>query len=393
MSIDVRLRNRAEVLATVVRENGISRKRISHLTGLSQPTISRVIEQLIDEGLVFESGEIQEDRRGRRSILVNLDANKHFALGIDLGAVNTRLVFLDSSGSVRAIREVQTPREKNPSELAFWLGEQAKKISGQIPSKSIHTSIGLPGAVNPQNNLVSNAPNLPQIEDIQFVERLRVFFDLNLKFDNDANYAALGEFRYGSASGSNSTAMITLGLGLGVGLIQAGQVCQGATGLVGEFGQLPFGEANLPVEKAITWASIQENLKSIDFVGVHPEQFFLDQNADALKNVRMNFSNGLFLVSAAIVASIEPEVLVIGGGISPLLSREVIQLQNRLQSAFGYAPTIKISELGNFSGAIGAAIDSLKRYFEESGISSDRLADLPPKQPFEANQIPGTVVF
>lgn len=393
MSIDIRLRNRAEVIAAVVRENGVSRKRISALTGLSQPTVSRVIDQLIDEDLVYESGEVLEDRRGRRSVLVNLDANQNFALGIDLGAVNTRFVCIDSVGSVRAVKELQTPRELNSKNLALWIHDVSKSILGDISYKAQFVSIGLPGAVNPKTLAVSNAFNLQQIEKPEFVEQLSLLFSSKLKFDNDANFAVLGEYKYGAATGSSAAAAITLGLGLGVGLIKSGNIIHGSRGLVGEFGQLPFGTDCAPVERSITWANIQKELNSIDSKPVTPDLFFGTKSPNKFSEVRTHFSNALFLVSAAIVASTEPEVLVIGGGIAPFLGNEIPSLQELINDSFGYSPKIVISELGQYSGAIGAAIDALQRYFESLGISENTASELPAKKSFTPLQVPQVVCF
>lgn len=393
MSIDIKLQNRAEVLAAVIRENGVSRKRISTLTGLSQPTVSRVIDQLIEDRLVYESGEVLEDRRGRRSVLVNLDANQNFALGIDLGAANTRFVCLDSVGSVRAVKELQTPRDLDSTKLAIWIQDVSKSILGDISSKTRFISIGLPGAVNPSSLVVSNAPNLPQIQNPEFVDKLGQIFAADLKIDNDANFAVLGEYKYGAASGTLAAAVITLGLGLGVGLIKSGNIMHGSRGLVGEFGQLPFGKDSAPVEKSITWANIQNELLSIGVKSVSPEQFFSTKSSSSFSEARDQFSNALFLVSAAIIASTEPEVLVIGGGVAPLLSNEIPILQESIFESFGYSPKIVISELGQYSGAIGAAIDGLQRYFESLGISIETASALPSKKSFSPLQVPQMVSF
>ena len=107
-------------------------------------------------------------------------------------------------------------------------------------------ALGLPGAVGEAGDQVSNAPNLPQIEDPAFLAGLRAALPAPIVIDNDANYALLGEQRFGAASAAPTAAMITLGAGLGSALAIGGRLLRGKHGLVGEFGQLPVGPFGPP---------------------------------------------------------------------------------------------------------------------------------------------------
>ena len=230
----------------LLRSRPASRKEVARRAGISAATVTRVVDQLIADGLVVEGAEIVVENRGRRARIVDLVADRAHVVGIDLGASTTRFVVTDLIGTPVTAAVVPTPGHHEARALASWLASETAALTSGLPATPVQIALGLPGAVGEAGDQVSTAPNLPQIEDPAFLAGLRAALPAPIVIDNDANYALLGEQRFGAASAAPTAAMITLGAGLGSALAIGGRLLRGKHGLVGEFGQLPVGPFGAP---------------------------------------------------------------------------------------------------------------------------------------------------
>ncbi|WP_276116313.1 ROK family transcriptional regulator [Microbacterium halotolerans] len=381
--------NRAAVLAELLRSRPASRKQIASRTGVSPATVTRATDQLIHEGIVREGDEIVVENRGRRARALDLVAERSYAVGIDLGASNTRLVMTDLVGAPQIAVETKTPSQLSSQEMASWLAREVidAAAAAGVWSAVAHISLGLPGAVGQGDRVVSNAPNLPHVEDVRFLEVLERELGMTLEVDNDANFALLGEQRFGSARDAPTAAMLTLGTGLGAGLAIDGWILQGRHGLIGEFGQLPIGAHGLHLEHFVTGPGLLRRARETGVVLESPADLFSDAQPTSAKSLREEFDHALRVVLTAIAVSCEPEVIVLGGGISRSLESRLSAYQDALEQSLRYAPKLRAVELGNFSGAVGAAVTSLRTMYRELGVHESALVDLPTAQPLDLDSL------
>ncbi|WP_233206249.1 ROK family protein [Cryobacterium sp. N19] len=304
-------------------------------------------------------------------------ADTTHVVGVDVGANNTRFVIVDLLGVTVLSREIATPIDVSPPELAEWVVAQVKTTAANGWHFIRYACVGLPGAVNQENNSVSNAPNLIQVEDRRFLDALEASFGIPIEIDNDANYALLGEQRFGVARDFPTAAMLTLGAGLGGSLAVDGTILRGRHGLVGEFGHLPVGPLGTRLEHMVTGPGIIRRASEAGISLASPAELFVANPPAHIASLRDQFDQALLIVLTALAVSCEPEIIVLSGGIAKSLSSSFSRYEDALRQNLQYAPRLVLSGLGDMSGAVGAAVSGLHRAYQELGVASDALATLP----------------
>ena len=123
-----RKHNRARLLGALISNGRATRGQLASVTELSKPTVSRVVDDLIGEGLVREVAPETSNRRGRRATPLELVGDRVVACGVDMGATSTRFLLGDLSGRPLAIERRRTPRRKTAPMLARWVAEHVSAL-------------------------------------------------------------------------------------------------------------------------------------------------------------------------------------------------------------------------------------------------------------------------
>ncbi|KAB1905046.1 ROK family transcriptional regulator [Micromonospora tulbaghiae] len=372
-----RAANRSTVLAHVLTHGPVSRTAIGHETDLSPATVSRIVEQLLDEGLLTETDGAPTTARGRRATQVAIAAGRGVVCGVDVGGSNVRLVVADLAAEPLTGRTVPTPADYDAPRLAQWLADLIVATVGADRERLDCVAVGLPGAVRQGDRAVSNAPNLPQVEDPQFLRLLEKHLGTAVEVDNDSNYALLGELRFGAARDAQTAVMLTIGAGLGAGVAIDRRLFRGRSGLVGEFGHLPAGPLGAPLERIISGSGILARARELGLSFDNAADVF--RSADPrLAPVRQYVEQALLVILTAAVVAYEPEVIVLGGGISHALTPDLVRLRGRLHEIVPAAEaTVHGAELGDLSGALGAVVAALHTAYRRLGLAEADLARVP----------------
>jgi predicted NBD/HSP70 family sugar kinase/biotin operon repressor len=375
------LRDHAQrtVLTELLRQGGASRKAIARTTGLSPATVTRAVDALRKEGVLRESAAVVSVQRGRREVRLELVAERDTVVGVDLGASNTRLVLCDLAAAPLVVHEHATPADLAPKALARWLLERTGELSAAAgrTARPAGLCVGLPGAVG-RSRTVSNAPNLPQVEDPEFLSVLEAGAGCPVGIDNDADLALLGELRLGAARGADPAAIITIGTGLGAALAVGGTVLQGRHGLVGEFGQLPVGPFGTPLEHMVTGNGITRRAAEAG-VDLH-DPALLFSGDPAYATLRRQFDDALQIVLTAVAVSVEPETIVVGGRIGAAIASDLPTYQAALAAGLRASPELVPGQLGDLSGALGAAVAAVRVLYVDLGVDPTHLGALPAVQ-------------
>lgn len=383
---DTRELNRMAVLTELMRIRPASRKQVAEASGISAATVTRAVDQLITRGLVFEVAHLVSEQRGRRAVLLDVVSDRTYVVGVDLGASNTRLLLADLIGTPIAEREITTPAEGNTADLVSWLSAEIRSIADAYWTRVESIYVGLPGAVGRDGTTVSNAPNLPQVEQSGFLEKLRIELNVPVAADNDANLALLGEQHFGAARHSPTAVMLTIGAGLGAGLAIDGKILRGTHGVIGEFGQLPAGPLGTRLELMVTGPGI---LRLAAEAGLHlesPAELFAPDASAPVRTLRAHFDQAMIIVLTAATVSCEPEVIVLGGGIAKSLVDDLPRYESVLEHHLGTTPTLIGSALGDFAGATGAVVAALHEVYRELGVDDRAFGELPTATSAPASQ-------
>ncbi len=229
--------NRQIVLNYVRERSPISRAAISQETELQRSTVSLIVEELKEQGLIDEVEG--ESTGGRPPILLQLRAAGPIALGVDLGTTRTVVATSDLAGRVREQEQFLTdPRADETLKLII---ESARRLARK--EKGVEAiGLSLPGLVD---NETGNAIFVPHFRwrDWNVAKKLEAATGLRVVIDNDANAAALAELWFGRPEirEVRDFVLVLVEEGLGTGIVFDGQIYHGEAGAAGEFGHMTIG--------------------------------------------------------------------------------------------------------------------------------------------------------
>jgi predicted NBD/HSP70 family sugar kinase len=232
------------VLLDALRAAGsTSRAELARSTGLSKPTVSAALANLERAGLVRPTGEVSRGQgRGRAAVLYTADPTAGYVIGVDVGREWLRAAAADLDGTVVGRRD--TPNTARTAQAmvtdAARLARSVAAETGLDWSQVVHTVVGSPGVTDPGTHRVRYAVNLPGWGRSGLFERLHAELGTGLDVMNDANLAALGEYALGAGQGSRLFAYLWVGTGLGAGVVADGKLFRGGHGAAGEIGYLPM---------------------------------------------------------------------------------------------------------------------------------------------------------
>jgi predicted NBD/HSP70 family sugar kinase/biotin operon repressor len=246
MSTAFRESNRRRVVEELRRHGNLSRADLARLMGLSPTTITAVVADLRARGLVVEESERGEQAgRGRPPVLLRLDASAGGALGIDFGHRHLRVAVADLSRTVLAERvtdlDVDAAAEGSLDAAAAMV-EDVLCEAAMDRDRIVGAGVGLPGPIDARTGTVGSSVILPGWVGLRPTEELERRVGVGVKVDNDANLGALGEVSFGAGRGLSDVLYVKVSSGIGAGLVLAGRLYHGASGLAGELGHVQVRE-------------------------------------------------------------------------------------------------------------------------------------------------------
>lgn len=163
-----------------------------------------------------------------------------YVIGADIGGTQLRAALVGADGTIIAHARSRTFVEEGPdaviARVLTLIAEvrQALPIGGQL----LGVGVGAPGPLNPETGLVYAPPNMPGWYNIQLRDALAGPSGLPIVIDNDANVAALGEWRFGAGAGTRHMVYLTISTGIGGGVIIDGKLLLGRLGAAAELGSI-----------------------------------------------------------------------------------------------------------------------------------------------------------
>jgi predicted NBD/HSP70 family sugar kinase len=252
------------------------------------------------------------------------------------------------------------------------LAEQTVATAGISFADVVSKVVGSPGVPDPKTGALLHAPNLPGWGRKGLLEELAGALGPGLVVENDANLAAVGELTVGAARGAEVFVCITVGTGIGMGIVVNGQLFRGAHGAAGEIAYMPYGlpEGEEPPERGMleTEVSGHSVVQKAHALGLDAksakEVFELARRGDAqAQRAVAEEAKQLALVVGAVAAVIDPELVVLGGGIGSNTDLLAEPLEAALRATTPLRPKIVAGELGEtavLSGAIAIGLGSAR---------------------------------
>ncbi len=156
---------------------------------------------------------------------------------VDLGGTQLRVAGYRPNGEIVHRYATLTHSEEGQEAVVQRLLDSIRQVTTKFPREEVAAiSIGAPGPLDPWRGIVFMAPNLPGWKDVPLRDIVQETFQRPTYLGNDANLAALGEWRFGAGRGSTDMIYITVSTGIGGGIISGGKLLYGKRGFAGEVG-------------------------------------------------------------------------------------------------------------------------------------------------------------
>jgi len=239
---ETRQHNSRLVLNTIYQSGEISRVEIARRTRLTRTTVSEIVAEFIESGLVFEAGQAPS-RGGKPATLLQVDENARMLAGIDLAENQFCGALVDLRGEIIQRVCLPVPAERGEGALTL-VYDLIDELLGLADQPVIGIGVGVPGLMDPASNSVRQAVNLDW-HDLPLGELLHERFQRPIYLANDCQVSALGEYTFGTPLSSGNLILIKAGRGVGAGVVLNGRLFFGDQAGAGEIGHIqiqPGGE-------------------------------------------------------------------------------------------------------------------------------------------------------
>jgi predicted NBD/HSP70 family sugar kinase len=383
--------NERTILDLIHSQGPLSRAQVARVSGLSKPTVSLALNGLLDAQLVREVGRSRGER-GPSALLYELNPMAGLVVGIDIGRKWVRAAIADIAGTIVARRD-EHAKVASARSLIGQVGAIARRLATEVGvewSQVTHATIGSPGVFDPEHGHVVMAHNLPGWGRTGLVQAVRDELGTNLSFENDVNLAALAEATHGLGRNVSNFVFLSIGTGVGMGIVIDGRVYSGSHGAAGEVAYMPLtkGDPRDPAnrrrgafEEASAAAGIVRTARRLGMrPPLSPERIFNAArrgNATAKRVVEAEASL-LSLAIAAVTPVLDPEMVILGGGIGRNGDLLVEPIERELRQLLPFRPAVAVSALGEDAvvrGAVATALDVARdRVFARSPVRHVREA-------------------
>jgi glucokinase-like ROK family protein len=367
-------------ILNIVRDNKfISRASIAKVASLNKATVSSLVDELISEDYIIESG-IGASTGGRRPLMLKFNHKAGSLIGVELGVNYVYTILTDFDANILWEEKHTFDPKTHQDKVINQIITMIKKAMVNAPKTTYGVSgigIGVPGIVNEQGTIIF-APNL-HWDNVSIIPKLKEHFpDVQITVDNEAKLAALGEKWFGAGKEYNNLVYVSAGVGIGAGIIINGQLYSGVEGLAGEIGHMTIEVNGLMCscgnigcwemyasEKAIKKMLQEANNKNGSTLPTTVEDVSVEQLVDMVWNndeqIKQIFTDvgkylGVGLIN--IINTYNPEAIIIGNSIG-LAKDWVLKpakelMKERVLSKTSHYPNISIANLGKKSCVVGA---------------------------------------
>lgn len=347
----------------------MSRASVARATGMSAPTASKSVQQLIDAGLLVEQG-LDSGHIGKPATRVRFNASCGAVLGIDLGGTHLRLALSDLAGGISARFIEAIDPDAGPEAIVARIEAVGKRLLAESGANLMAIGLATPGIVDTETGVVGTARNLRGWNNIPIRGMLEEAFGVPAVVENDVNAAAMGERWRGAARGHESFLFVSIGTGIGAGIVLDGEIYRGAHFAAGEINLLPVGtpgnegyledRASGPgiVRRAIEFGYQPASGEPATTDGVFAAATAGDEAAQraVTEGVQaMAFGTGVLL------AAVDPSIVVLGGGVSSQGQSILDPVRAAIPNVVRLRCDVVLSELGVDAQLHGAVFVGLKR--------------------------------
>ncbi len=368
----------------------LSCAELSERTGKSLPLTTKILNELIKEHYITETG-FAPSSGGRRPLTYSLRPDVLFVVAVSMDQFVTRIAIMDMNNNyVTPIEKIDLPLSNNKAALDILTQSIISHISASGVAKAsiAGIGIGMPGFIEPGKGINYSFLEAPGGSIPAYVAAKT---GLNVFIDNDSSLIALAELKFGSARQKGNAMVINIGWGVGLGMVLEGKLFRGYNGFAGEFSHIPIFSNNklcscgkkgcletesslsVIVEKARLGLAagqisiLQNKLSGTDTELAFEETMLAAKNGDQFavqlfSEAGYNIGRGV----AILIHIINPEIIILSGKGSlagKIWKAPIQQAINELCIPRLAASTdVEVSAIGHEAGLVGSAALVMENY-------------------------------
>ncbi len=245
--------NRQLLLRAVYTGLASSRAELAQETGLTKPTVSDLISELMDEGFLVETGlGPSTDEGGKRPRLLKFVADSRQVIGVSVNADRVLGVLANLDGRI-LVEHYQDLAGVQGQAVIDILGYVVNGLLAQLNASLLCIGVGVPGIVDAREGIVRFAPHLDW-HDVPLAESLRTRYHVPAYIADSTELAAMAQFAFGETNGANSIVNVLVDDSVGVGLVLDGAIYHGG----GEIGEMRIDGPDGYLETFLGWPHVRQ---------------------------------------------------------------------------------------------------------------------------------------
>lgn len=368
--------NRSMVLDLIRKRGSISRADISRELNISKPTVSKIVNELISQGLIKEAG-LADSSGGKPAILLEYNFQAGFLVGIYVGPSCIIYALADLGANI--LKRLKTDLIHGEHAVQVMAHNIEMLCNGVCnrEQKLLSVGVAVAGLTDPEAGIVRVARHLPGWEGLPLRDALMERLGVPVVIDNDVNMGIIGEHSHGAVRGISDAVMVTVGDAIALGVMINGKVHRGVHFAAGEIGNMVIdrGQFSHDVEprsgyldRIVSWRRLQADWMQVEGKSkpsATSEEFFARLSKDpelAEKVLKQNWID-IGLAIGNVVSVLDPQVVILGGEIARVPSVFVEGIESVVKKVALYPPKIVVSELGRDAellGSINAALECIQ---------------------------------
>ncbi|MHC1691579.1 MAG: ROK family transcriptional regulator [Sphaerochaetaceae bacterium] len=367
-----RIINRLRVLNLVAQSEDSSRADVARLLGLNKVSTSEIVDGLIADGLVSETGK-RTTAAGRRPTGLILEKDVRAVIAVDVGMKNTSVTLSNLLGEPLRFERFPTARKPSPEEMCATIIRSANKILTHMknPAMVMGMAVAINGTVEPATGSVLGVTDW-EWENVPLSVALSRHLPFPVLVENNVKAMVLGERWFGHGDTSQSLFYINWGEHIGAAWVSGGRILSNDC----QFGHLPIARTGLCRCGAIGcletvasgWALVDQALAHTQQSDTTVKQLCAKSDTDAgIDALLKRACEGMVSALISAAAILRPDRILIGGGISALPERYM----DLITHSFAQRAPLRISAitkvertaLGDRAGMMGTTALALDEFF------------------------------
>ncbi|TNM63987.1 ROK family transcriptional regulator [Aliirhizobium smilacinae] len=361
--------NRRVVLDIVRRHGSLGRAHIAKLTQLTQQAVANIVDELMGEGLLMETGRLRSGR-GQPPIQFAVNPDGGITIGVEIAADHMVTVALDFSGSLRGQR-IAPLKDTTPGSILSLFSREFSGLTGSLGGRLLGVGAVMPGPFEIDGMTSVGPTTLSGWAGVDAAEALSEACGHAVVVENDATAAAVGERLFGSGLSISNFCMIYFGVGLGLGIIQDGAPYRGAFGNAGEIGHVtvvPKGRLCPSCGQCgclEAYASVYVLKQQLAAIGIADSEFADLERLHAESNPTvMAWIEDAATYFGPMVAMLEnildPQTVILGGALPDAIIDDIVVRMGVLPTSVASRrqrelPRVMRGKTGQLTAALGAA--------------------------------------